>query len=128
MIISTFTNPTIYDVRQDLVPLPKLPHILYSHLISSLDNLMMAYIQGRNMYLYITFCQLIVILLCSWLYVYIDIYTLQLCIIEKPAVDLQIGLHCEKATISCLWSIIDTYIFHLKIDWFELQSCFRCVQ
>ena len=26
-----------------------LPHILYSHLITSLDNLMMAYIQGRNM-------------------------------------------------------------------------------
>jgi len=48
MFISTFTNPTIYDVRRDLVPLPKLPHILYSHLISSLDNLMMAYIQGRN--------------------------------------------------------------------------------
>jgi len=49
MFISTFTNPTIYVVRLDLVPLPKLPHILYSHLISSLDNLMMVYKQGRNM-------------------------------------------------------------------------------
>ena len=49
MFISTFTNPTIYDVRRDLVPLPKLTHMLYSHLISSLDNLKMAYIQGRNM-------------------------------------------------------------------------------
>jgi len=44
------TNPTIYDVRWDLVPLPKLPHLLCnSHLVSSLDNLTMAYIQGRNM-------------------------------------------------------------------------------
>jgi len=48
-VSATFTNPTIYDVRGDLVPLPKLPHILYSHLVSSLDNRMMAYIQGRNM-------------------------------------------------------------------------------
>jgi len=55
MLVS-FTNPTIYDVRRDLVPLPKLPHILYSQLISSLDHLMMAYIQGRNMYLYLIYC------------------------------------------------------------------------
>jgi len=48
-MLTTFTNPTIYDVRRDLVPLSKLPHILYSHLISSLDKLMMAYIAGRNM-------------------------------------------------------------------------------
>ena len=47
--VGNFTNFTIYDVRRDLVPLPKLPHILCSHLISSLDNLMMTYIQGRNM-------------------------------------------------------------------------------
>jgi len=40
---------TSNDVRWDLVPLPKLPHILYSHLVSSLDNLMMAYIQDQNM-------------------------------------------------------------------------------
>jgi len=39
----------IHVVRRDLVPFhKKVPHILYSHL-SSLDNLMMAYIQGRNM-------------------------------------------------------------------------------
>jgi len=25
-MLTTFTNPTIYDVRRDLVPLPKLPH------------------------------------------------------------------------------------------------------
>ena len=41
-MLANFTNPTIYGVRRDLVPLPKLPHILCSHLISSLDNLMMA--------------------------------------------------------------------------------------
>ena len=34
-MLATFTNRTIYDVRRDLAPLPKLPHILYSHLISS---------------------------------------------------------------------------------------------
>jgi len=49
VFISTFTNPTIYDVRRDLVPIPKLLHILYNHLISSFDNLMMAYMQGWNM-------------------------------------------------------------------------------
>ena len=38
----------IYDIRRDLVSLPKLPHILYSHLISSLDNLMMAYIGAET--------------------------------------------------------------------------------
>jgi len=48
-MLATFINPTIYDVRRDLVLLPKLPHILCSHLVSSLDNLIMAYIQGRNM-------------------------------------------------------------------------------
>jgi len=47
-MLTTVTNLTIYDVRRDLVPLPKLPHILCSHLVSSLDNLMMAYIQSRN--------------------------------------------------------------------------------
>ena len=45
-MLPTFTNPMIYDVRQALVTLPKLTHILCSHLISSLDNLMMAYIQS----------------------------------------------------------------------------------
>jgi len=55
-MLTTFTNSTIFDVRRDLVPLPKLRHILCSHLISSLDNLMMTYIQGRNMYLYIIYC------------------------------------------------------------------------
>jgi len=40
-MLAAFTNPTTYDVRRDLVPLSKLPHIFYSHLISSLDNLMM---------------------------------------------------------------------------------------
>jgi len=48
-MLATFTNPTIYYVRRDLVPVPKLPRILCSHLISSLDNLLMAYIQSRNM-------------------------------------------------------------------------------
>ena len=40
----------ILEGGRDFVPFPKLPNILCSHLISSLDNLMMAYIQGRNMY------------------------------------------------------------------------------
>ena len=40
---------TIHVVRRDLVPLhKKVPHMLYSHL-RSLDNLMMAYIEDRNM-------------------------------------------------------------------------------
>jgi len=47
-VLATFTNPTIYDVRRNLVPVPKLPHILCSHLISSLDNLMMAYIRAET--------------------------------------------------------------------------------
>jgi len=49
VMLTTSTNVTIYDVRRNLAPLPKLTHILYSHLISSLNNLMMTYIQGRNM-------------------------------------------------------------------------------
>ena len=40
---------TVHVVRRDLVPLhKKVPYALYSNL-SSLDNLMMAYTQGRNM-------------------------------------------------------------------------------
>ena len=40
---------TIHVVRRELVPLhKKVPHALYSNL-SSLDNLMMAYTQGRNL-------------------------------------------------------------------------------
>ena len=37
-LLATFTNPTIYDVRRDLLPLPKLPHTLYSHLICSFEQ------------------------------------------------------------------------------------------
>ena len=33
-MLATFTDPTMCDVRRDLDPLPKLPHVLYSHLIS----------------------------------------------------------------------------------------------
>ena len=74
-MLATFTNPTIFEVRRDLVPLPKLPHILYVHLGSSLDNRMMAYIQGRNMWLYIilyiaTNCNIV-----AFMTVYIYIYT-----------------------------------------------------
>jgi len=40
---------TIHVVRRGLVPLhKKVPLVMYSNL-SSLDNLMMAYTQGRNM-------------------------------------------------------------------------------
>ena len=45
----------IYNIQIRLVPFSKLPHIMCSHLISSLDNLMMAYIHGRNMKLYIIY-------------------------------------------------------------------------
>jgi len=79
---ATFTNPTISDVRRDLVPHPELPHILYSHLISSLDNLMTAYIQAEtcSYILYIaTNCTIVVFMT---VYVYIDIHTLQFCIID----------------------------------------------
>jgi len=65
MIISTFTNPTIYVVRRDLIPLPKLPHILYSHLISSLDNLMMATYTGPKHVVVYYILLLIITLLCS---------------------------------------------------------------
>ena len=80
--MTTFTNPTIYDVRRDLVSLPKLPHILCSHLISSFkffgqpdDGL---HTGPKHVVVY-NILLLTVILLCSWLYVYIDIYTPQLC-------------------------------------------------
>jgi len=79
MFISTFTNPTIYDVRRDLVPFPKLPHILYSHLVSSLDNLMMAYIKAEtcSCILYIATNSNIVVFMIVCIYRYI--HTLQLC-------------------------------------------------
>ena len=38
--VGNFSNPAIYDVRRNLVTLPKLPHKLCSHLITSLDKLM----------------------------------------------------------------------------------------
>ena len=78
MFISTFTNFHDSCCKTRFRPPPqKVPHILYSHL-SSLDNLMMSYIQGRNMWLHIIYnC-------VSWLYVYIDIYT-QLCIIDTAS-------------------------------------------
>jgi len=61
-MLTTLTNPTIYDVKRDLVSLPKLPHILYSHLISSSDNLMMAYrAETYGCILYIaTICNIVV--------------------------------------------------------------------
>ena len=94
-MLATFINPTIYDVRRQLFPLPKLPHILCSHWISSLDNVMMAYIQGErcsyishigtncNNVVFMTVC-IYIYIYCSWLYVciYIDIYTVQLCIMH----------------------------------------------
>jgi len=48
-----------------------------------MDNLMMAYIQTETCSCILYYISLLtVILLWSWLYVYIDIYTLQLCIID----------------------------------------------
>jgi len=47
-MLTAYTNPMIYDVRWDLVP-ELSPHLLYSLLTSSMDNLMMAHLQGRNM-------------------------------------------------------------------------------
>jgi len=47
-MLTTYSNPTDYDVRRDLVPqIP--PHLLYSLLTNSMDNLMMGHLQGRNM-------------------------------------------------------------------------------
>jgi len=45
-MLTAYTNPTRYDVRQDLVP-PIL--LLYIRLTGSTNNLMMAHLQGRNM-------------------------------------------------------------------------------
>ena len=47
-MLTAYTNPTNYDVSQDLVPQIS-PHLLYSLLTVSMDNLMMAHLQGRNM-------------------------------------------------------------------------------
>jgi len=47
-MLTAYTNPTNYDVRWDLVPQISL-HLLYSLLTNSMDNLMMANLQGRNM-------------------------------------------------------------------------------
>jgi hypothetical protein len=50
-MLTAYTNPTNYDGRRDLIPQIS-PHVLYILLtssISSMDNLMMAYLQGRNM-------------------------------------------------------------------------------
>ena len=79
-MVATFTNPTIYDVRRDLVPLPKLPHTLCSHLISSLDNLMMAYTRAEtcSCILYIaTNCNIVVTMTT-----HTHVRALQLCIID----------------------------------------------
>jgi len=73
-MLATFTNPTVYDVRRDLVPLPKFPHMLCSHLITSLDNLMMVYIQGEtcSCVLYITTNCNIVVIMTVCIYRYTD--------------------------------------------------------
>jgi len=47
-MLIAYTNPTIYDVRRDLLPQISL-HLLYSLLKSSMNNLMMAHLQSRNM-------------------------------------------------------------------------------
>jgi len=44
----TYTNHMNYDVRRDLVPQIS-PHLYYSLLTNSMDNLMMAHLEGRNM-------------------------------------------------------------------------------
>jgi len=44
MFISTFTNPTIYDVRRDLVPPPK-----NYHTYCIVTYVLWTNIQGRNM-------------------------------------------------------------------------------
>jgi len=47
-MLTAYTNPTNYNVRRDLLPQIS-PHLLYNLLTSSMDNLMMAHLQGRNM-------------------------------------------------------------------------------
>jgi len=46
-MLTAYTNPMIYHVRRDLVPKIS-PHLLHSLLTSSMDNLVMAHLQGRN--------------------------------------------------------------------------------
>ena len=71
--LAAYTNPTIYDVRRDLIPHIS-PHQLYSLLTSSMDNLMMAHLQDRNMQLYLTYrsCLILLCLLTVCIYSYID--------------------------------------------------------
>jgi hypothetical protein len=68
-MLITFTNPTIYDVRRDLVPLPKLPHMLCSPLKSYLENVMMALHTGPKHVVVFYILLLIVILtaVAQWL-------------------------------------------------------------
>ena len=46
-MITTYRNPTIYDVNEISSPTPKL--LLYNQITDSTSNLMMAHLQGRNM-------------------------------------------------------------------------------
>ena len=61
---AAFTNPTIYDVRRDLIPLPKLPHILCSHFIQFFGEPDDGLYTGRKNVVGYYILLLIVILLC----------------------------------------------------------------
>ena len=78
--MATFTNPTIYDVRRDLVTLPNYHTycVVNTFFGQSDDGL---YTGPKHVVLYYILLQ-IVILLCSWLhvYIYIYIYTSQFCV------------------------------------------------
>jgi len=75
MFISPFTNPMTDDLRRDIVSLPKFT----THTVLSLNKFFGQSDDGLRtgpkhvVVYYISL--LILILLCSWLYVYIDIYT-----------------------------------------------------
>jgi len=73
---TAYTYPTNYDVRRDLIPQIS-PHLLYSLLTSSMDNLMTAHLHKVETCSGILNIAPILIYCCVyWLYVYIDIYTL----------------------------------------------------
>ena len=79
-MLTSFTNPTICDVRGDLAPFQNYhSYCVVNKFFGQPDDGL--HTGPKHVVLYYILL-LIVILLCSWLYVYIDTYKLQLCIIE----------------------------------------------
>jgi hypothetical protein len=72
-MLATFTIPTIYNVRRDLVPLSKITthNVLVNKFFGQPDDGL--HVGPKHVVVYYI-SPLIVLWLCSWLYVYIDIY------------------------------------------------------